>query len=264
MVFLRVNLFFSIFLFIILFLVGLFSVEIYSTRIIDHNKYLMSIFGISIFILLFFVRKCNVTDNSVKSMQATDIDMKNLRSCKRCNRLKPERSHHCSTCRKCIKKMDHHCIWLNNCIGNDNLAYFIRLCFFGSSISIFCFFYSIYLFSHEEFFDSFFVSCSIRISVMFFFILSCLLTYFFIFHFKGILKNLTFLERENVREILEKGFSCDESPYDLGVFANLDTLMGKFYFLYFYGESSNGITFKKKYYIKEWPPYRHGSLLNMY
>ena len=45
-------------------------------------------------------------------------------TCKKCERLRPRRSHHCSVCELCIDKMDHHCYVLNNCIGRHNYRYF--------------------------------------------------------------------------------------------------------------------------------------------
>ena len=34
-----------------------------------------------------------------------------IRYCKRCRSIKPDRAHHCSTCEHCIHHMDHHCPW---------------------------------------------------------------------------------------------------------------------------------------------------------
>ena len=45
-------------------------------------------------------------------------------TCKKCDQLRPRRSHHCSVCEACIDKMDHHCYVLNNCIGRHNYRYF--------------------------------------------------------------------------------------------------------------------------------------------
>lgn len=37
-------------------------------------------------------------------------DRKNFaKLCRKCNFLKPPRTHHCSICNRCILKMDHHC-----------------------------------------------------------------------------------------------------------------------------------------------------------
>ncbi|KAJ1609337.1 DHHC-like palmitoyl transferase [Cryptosporidium canis] len=48
-----------------------------------------------------------------------------IRSCSKCNNLKPPRTHHCSVCKRCIFKMDHHCPWINNCVGINNQKHFL-------------------------------------------------------------------------------------------------------------------------------------------
>lgn len=47
------------------------------------------------------------------------------RMCKKCNFVKPGRTHHCSVCKSCVMKMDHHCPWLANCVGYKNYRYFV-------------------------------------------------------------------------------------------------------------------------------------------
>jgi len=49
--------------------------------------------------------------------------------CKKCNRPKPERTHHCHVCGKCVLKMDHHCPWIANCVGFKNHHYFVLFIF---------------------------------------------------------------------------------------------------------------------------------------
>jgi len=47
-----------------------------------------------------------------------------MKQCKKCDRLKPPRTHHCSICNRCVLKMDHHCPWINNCVGWRNYRFF--------------------------------------------------------------------------------------------------------------------------------------------
>mmetsp|Transcript_58768 Transcript_58768/g.128804 ORF Transcript_58768/g.128804 Transcript_58768/m.128804 type:complete len:278 (+) Transcript_58768:133-966(+) len=49
------------------------------------------------------------------------------RSCKWCERYKPDRCHHCRVCRTCVLRMDHHCPWIYNCVGFRNHKYFFLL-----------------------------------------------------------------------------------------------------------------------------------------
>ena len=51
--------------------------------------------------------------------------------CKKCEDLKPLRTHHCSVCDQCVVLMDHHCMWLNNCIGIANYKQFLQLLLVG-------------------------------------------------------------------------------------------------------------------------------------
>lgn len=51
----------------------------------------------------------------------------NRRSCKWCEKFKPDRSYHCRVCQRCVLKMDHHCRWINNCVGFGNYKFFFLL-----------------------------------------------------------------------------------------------------------------------------------------
>ena len=59
------------------------------------------------------------------------------RVCGKCNKPKPDRSHHCRICKKCILKMDHHCPWVNNCVGWNNYKFFILFVMWTCVLAIF-------------------------------------------------------------------------------------------------------------------------------
>lgn len=67
----------------------------------------------------------------------TRNDDGSIRYCKKCNHVKPDRTHHCSNCEVCILKMDHHCPWINNCVGYTNQKQFILALFYGCCYCLF-------------------------------------------------------------------------------------------------------------------------------
>jgi hypothetical protein len=52
--------------------------------------------------------------------------------CKKCEKPRPERSHHCKMCNKCVLKMDHHCPWIANCVGFFNQKAFYLFLFYAT------------------------------------------------------------------------------------------------------------------------------------
>ncbi|KAK0308304.1 palmitoyltransferase for Vac8p [Friedmanniomyces endolithicus] len=62
-----------------------------------------------------------------------------LRYCKKCRTLKPDRSHHCSSCGQCVLKMDHHCPWLATCVGLRNYKPFLLFLIYTSLFCWLCF-----------------------------------------------------------------------------------------------------------------------------
>jgi len=74
---------------------------------------------------------------TLKGQVETEVERKILskvpqdmrRFCKKCLRMKPERSHHCHVCGQCVLKMDHHCPWVANCVGHKNHHFFVLFIF---------------------------------------------------------------------------------------------------------------------------------------
>ncbi|KAI0062983.1 zf-DHHC-domain-containing protein [Artomyces pyxidatus] len=47
------------------------------------------------------------------------------RYCRRCQIVKPPRTHHCKSCGTCVMKFDHHCPWIGQCVGAQNHKFFM-------------------------------------------------------------------------------------------------------------------------------------------
>ena len=150
-----------------------------------------------------------------------------VRICQRCIRKKPDRTHHCSQCHRCVLKMDHHCDWVGNCIGFRNYKYFLNTLFFATINTN-----MIMLTSHRV------VSVALNVDsvpwhralfIVFAYVLCCILafliTLFSIFHLWLVTNQYTTIE------FREKKFSSDlfkeRSPYDLGTYKNLQSILGK-------------------------------------
>jgi palmitoyltransferase len=54
-----------------------------------------------------------VIDIAPSRSGSSTSEQRPMRTCAKCNSMKPERAHHCSVCNNCNLKMDHHCPWLN-------------------------------------------------------------------------------------------------------------------------------------------------------
>ncbi|OCL01827.1 palmitoyltransferase pfa4 [Glonium stellatum] len=53
------------------------------------------------------------------------------RWCRKCEAVKPPRTHHCKVCKRCIPKMDHHCPWTANCVSHITFPHFLRFLFYA-------------------------------------------------------------------------------------------------------------------------------------
>ncbi|CUV04575.1 unnamed protein product [Cryptosporidium hominis] len=119
-------------------------------KFLDSGERILFIFNLilcnSIYIICSFCHlSCTTTDpgvmpnNGDKGEILLPIELQtqtvSIRSCAKCNNLKPPRTHHCSVCKRCIFKMDHHCPWINNCVGINNQKHFLL---FLAYVFLFC------------------------------------------------------------------------------------------------------------------------------
>jgi hypothetical protein len=176
-----------------------------------------------------------------------------IRTCMKCKKFKPDRSHHCRHCGTCILKMDHHCPWVGNCIGFRNYKYFVNMIFWALVNSA----YFNLIFSGvirylivEEKIVTLKLICFL---VLYFFMIMVMLglSMFNLFHFWITVKNYTTFEFASV---FTKGRNQDPnkmSRYDIGYWENFKQVYGSNPLLWFIPvdgvrESNwhNGINFK--------------------
>eukprot|EP00762_Andalucia_godoyi_P003876 ANDGO_08564.mRNA.1 putative protein S-acyltransferase 12 len=158
-----------------------------------------------------------------------------LRTCKYCQCVKPDRSHHCSSCDACVLKMDHHCVWINNCAGFGNYKYFVLFISYASltgyygSISAFMS-GGVSMAMAKSVSSSFFLLFNILIQSMFGLVLMC----FAGFHFFLIFQNSTTLEFLEKRSHRRAQFgNGNVNPFNVGKARNFTQVFGskKLYWL---------------------------------
>jgi hypothetical protein len=69
--------------------------------------------------------------NGIETFSQVDKSNKDL-FCRKCDKVRPYRTHHCKVCNKCILKMDHHCPWVANCVGVYSQKYFFLFLFYAT------------------------------------------------------------------------------------------------------------------------------------
>uniref|UniRef100_K3WUD9 Palmitoyltransferase n=1 Tax=Globisporangium ultimum (strain ATCC 200006 / CBS 805.95 / DAOM BR144) TaxID=431595 RepID=K3WUD9_GLOUD len=157
-----------------------------------------------------------------------------IRYCRKCRAIKPDRAHHCNTCRRCVLKMDHHCVYINKCIGYYNYKYF--LLFLGWS-SVTCLFQSSLLFrylletsldraAHLYYFGKLrFLSPPLQVILVFFFsfCLGSALFCFYVMHLYFTARNFSTLEYCEKRREPEYA-----NYFDVGILRNFQQVFGTF------------------------------------
>ncbi|KAM0847597.1 hypothetical protein ACQ4PT_054912 [Festuca glaucescens] len=180
-----------------------------------------------------------------------------LRYCQKCGHYKPPRAHHCRVCKRCVLKMDHHCIWINNCVGHENykiflvfVLYAVIACFYSMILIVGSVLHSA---PKAEQLGSDSSKTSIIICGVILCPLSLALTVLLGWHIYLILQNKTTIEyHEGVRAmwLAEKGGDLYHHPYDLGVYENLISVLGRSIFCWLCPVSTNtgnGLRFRASY-----------------
>ncbi|KIW22948.1 uncharacterized protein PV07_11189 [Cladophialophora immunda] len=72
-------------------------------------------------------------DEEIESVSHGDRVASRHRYCRKCEAVKPPRSHHCRVCKRCIPKMDHHCPWTVNCVSHFTFPHFMRFLWYAVS-----------------------------------------------------------------------------------------------------------------------------------
>lgn len=166
------------------------------------------------------------------------------RHCKWCWKFKPDRCHHCRVCRLCILKMDHHCPWIYNCVGHRNHKFFFLLLlntFACTQLICWTMFDSMKraLDSDEDFMQMFTLLFGETLCGF----LTILVSAFLGFHIWLLFQSMTTIEFCE-KSLKKTGFS--HSPYDRGVYGNIQEVLGVnplLWFLPVSDHTSDGLTF---------------------
>ena len=194
---------FQIFLQIILWFLSFYwlDFELFSYVFNDYIylKGIVGIFMVSSQIFLCQYLYCVVkTDSIFKSENNTELQNINEKhdytTCKKCNILRPKRSHHCRYCNQCILEMDHHCFSLNKCIGKNNYIYFLRYLVFVELNASFIFWVTSYVSINFNSELSYITLIKYGLLIFIYFMGSCGLFFYLVFHVYLNLANLTTLE----------------------------------------------------------------------
>jgi hypothetical protein len=170
------------------------------------------------------------------------------RSCKWCNKYKPDRCHHCRVCRMCVLKMDHHCPWIYNCVGFKNFKYFFLLVLYSTLVChmiVWTMMIDVINCALEPQNYSFMTVFGTLFGESLAGLMGFLLTGFLAFHVHLMIKNMTTIE------FCEKSRrpNFDTDIYNLGILDNVKSVLGDNPLLWLFPvspPSGDGMSFEGK------------------
>jgi len=180
----------------------------------------------------------NSSDSETRLRLVERSETGDVRTCGRCTKRKPDRTHHCKQCDRCNLKMDHHCNWVANCVGFYNYKYFFQMVFYGAlALAVFMgTFWETVVVTVADPDQSAFLSFYIVLSYSLMVMLGVALIGFCIFHFWMISNNYTTIEYCEKRRQKKHTLYSQKSPFDLGTYKNFQEALGRnpwFWFLPF-------------------------------
>eukprot|EP00930_Biecheleria_cincta_P071028 TRINITY_DN58588_c0_g1_i1.p1 TRINITY_DN58588_c0_g1~~TRINITY_DN58588_c0_g1_i1.p1 ORF type:complete len:478 (-),score=66.08 TRINITY_DN58588_c0_g1_i1:56-1489(-) len=154
-----------------------------------------------------------------------------LRFCNKEQKFKPDRAHFCSAMQRNVLRMDHYCPWLVNCVGHHNHKYFILFLFYTVLASITVDAQAIPALCFRTFSGghTFMIVQGTIISSL----LTGVLGPFFGFHCWLMANNMTTIEFCEKKRDREASPNPARSPYDIGLYKNIQCIMGDQWPLWF-------------------------------
>jgi len=185
-----------------------------------------------------------------------------FRWCQKENKYKPDRAHFCTPMGRNILRMDHYCPWLVNGVGFHNHKYFFLFLLY-TTLATQLVGYSLGHLLISEWLTAGNLFFGVEVECMALF-LSSVITPFFLFHAWLIAKNMTTIE---FCESRREQHATTESPYDINLYVNLKTVLGKNPLLWFLPVKPEpiceGLVFdiNDEYEATEWEPEATGPKL---
>jgi len=166
------------------------------------------------------------------------------RFCTKERKYKPDRAHFCSATEQNVLRMDHYCPWMSTCIGFYNHKFFLLFLLYTTIAANTAMFSIIHSLASDVLPPgaTVFMLQTLGLALL----VSAVLTPFCTFHFWLLSRNMTTIE---FCEHRGRGASGFESPYDLGWVHNVESVLGKDMYLWFFptgGPPGDGLSWQRR------------------